>query len=153
MSLNLRDKTDVEAWAAFWMLAAKMDIERSGALLPVATIVVTRNIQEMQPGGFVLIKADAPLDADSKFRWVSKIKEIVQAGAALAVMTAGEAILAAADGPEAGLEQEVVVVDLEHATLGDHSWVANIIRGDTGVKLTPFKTRRLEARFGKFLKR
>lgn len=152
MSLDLRTKTGIESWAALMMAATKVHMEQLGKMLPVAAVAITEEGESNYDFGHpVIIEAGLPVDEPAKERWLEAIRAKAHSGKAVAIMTIAEAIMVKVSIEEPqGVEQEVVAVDLEHRDLGNYSWVANIIRGDMGVKLTPFVERPQMTQHGRF---
>jgi len=167
MSLDFRSRSGVEVWVAFIMAAAKNHIEANGSLVPTAIVVGTRTNGDVVDEGVALdpIESKIPFDQKSEADWVSDIKETAKKSHAIAIVTIGEAfaVKARPESDEYLLSEtlethdrtqldEVVAVDVEHATLGSFGYMANIIRGDEDkVKLTPFRQRAMQARFGRLL--
>lgn len=176
MSIDIRTATGVEALAALLMTAAKVQIESIGRMLPVAFVSITSASGEMgesvyEFGNTIPIVANDPFDEAEKERWLAEIRKVAFEGKAICIITIGEALMVKV--PSGSIEefvratggrlddheerQEIVAVDMEHASLGLHSWSANILRGDLEkVKLSPFKERphlSQQGRFSNLLKR
>lgn len=134
--MPLTTREGVEAHVAGIFAGAKEVIERGGKLRPQAVIYARKDpklgiaISEPVPVGIPLDAGVPAFDEKTRARFAGVIRHAARELDAVGILTVFESVFAFKDPgtDEPGGRSEVVLVMLEHKTLGELHWVAAIDR-------------------------